>query len=118
MVGGIVAVTLVALYMAKSAAKSLASVPGQVSNTVKGAYEYTKDQGGVAPIIGDVLGVPRTDLTACQQAMAAGKTFEASLYCPAADFLRYLSGASAPAPATAGASEWGSFDTGSGGNTW
>lgn len=38
---------------------------------------------------GQIVGVPATNQTQCQQDMAAGKTWEASFSCPAGDFLKY-----------------------------
>lgn len=40
--------------------------------------------------IGDVLGVPRTDMTECERALAEGRTWDASFACPASDFLSSL----------------------------
>lgn len=37
--------------------------------------------------IGDKLGVPRTNLTECEKAIAEGRTWDASFACPASDFL-------------------------------
>lgn len=37
--------------------------------------------------IGDVIGVPRTDLTECEKAKAEGRWWDASFACPAANFL-------------------------------
>lgn len=45
---------------------------------------------GASESIGDGLGVPRTNLTACEQAKAEGRTLDASFACPAGDFLSYL----------------------------
>lgn len=51
-------------------------VDGAVSQTV-----YT---------VSDGLGIPRTDPSKCAQAKAAGRTLDASFYCPAGEFLSYL----------------------------
>ena len=40
--------------------------------------------------IGDVLGVPRTDMTECERALAEGRTWDASFACPAGTFLGSL----------------------------
>ncbi|WP_354682655.1 hypothetical protein [Cupriavidus necator] len=37
--------------------------------------------------IGDVLGVPRTDMSECELAIAEGRTWDASFACPAGAFL-------------------------------
>ncbi|MFJ1251901.1 hypothetical protein [Cupriavidus sp. CuC1] len=49
--------------------------------------------------IGDAIGLPRTNMTACEQAKAEGRSWDASFACPAGDFLSYMvSGTSADAP--------------------
>lgn len=40
--------------------------------------------------VGEVVGVPRTNMNKCEQAKAEGRTWDASFDCPAGDFLRYL----------------------------
>ncbi|WP_423197141.1 hypothetical protein DFLDMN_000717 [Cupriavidus sp. H19C3] len=40
--------------------------------------------------IGDVLGIPRTDMTECERAIAEGRTWDASFACPAGTFLNSL----------------------------
>ena len=40
-------------------------------------------------IVGEVLGVPRTNQSACERAKAEGRTLDASFQCPAGDFIRY-----------------------------
>ncbi|MGY2488514.1 hypothetical protein [Cupriavidus sp. CP313] len=42
--------------------------------------------------IGDVLGVPRTDMTECERALAEGRTWDASFTCPAGTFVGSLVG--------------------------
>lgn len=49
---------------------------GLVSNTVE--------------TIGEVVGIPKTDMTACERAIAEGRTWEASFVCPAKRFIKYL----------------------------
>jgi hypothetical protein len=39
---------------------------------------------------GSLLGIPATDLTACEIAKREGRTWDASFVCPAKDFLTYL----------------------------
>lgn len=43
--------------------------------------------GGVVVGIGDQLGVPRTNMTECDKALAEGRTWDASFACPAGKFL-------------------------------
>lgn len=40
--------------------------------------------------VGELVGVPQTDMTACQLAMAEGRTLDASFACPAGTFINYL----------------------------
>lgn len=41
-------------------------------------------------VVGEVFGVPRTDLTECERAKLEGRTLDASFKCPAVDFLKYV----------------------------
>lgn len=43
--------------------------------------------GGVVLGVGDQLGVPRTNMTKCEKALAEGRTWDASFDCPAGTFL-------------------------------
>lgn len=47
---------------------------------------------GVVLGIGDALGVPRTDMTECERAIAEGRTLDASFACPAGTFVGSLVG--------------------------
>lgn len=47
--------------------------------------------------VGDVLGIPRTDAEKCAAAKREGRTFDASKYCTAGNFIGYLFGADEPA---------------------
>lgn len=42
---------------------------------------------GVVLGIGDAFGVPRTDMTECERAIAEGRTLDASFACPAGTFI-------------------------------
>lgn len=42
---------------------------------------------GVVYGIGDAVGIPRTDMTECERALAEGRTWDASFACPASNFL-------------------------------
>jgi hypothetical protein len=42
---------------------------------------------GVALGVGDSIGLPRTDATECEKAMAEGRYWDASFVCPAGDFI-------------------------------
>lgn len=45
---------------------------------------------GVAYGIGDAVGLPRTDMTECEKALAEGRTWDASFACPAGTFLSHM----------------------------
>lgn len=76
-----------------------AGVAGVVVDAAAGAAT------GTVLGIGDAIGVPRTNLSACEQAKAEGRTWDASFACPAGDFLSYVftpsSSTQAPSPALA-----------------
>lgn len=42
---------------------------------------------GVVLGIGDAVGIPRTDMTECQRALAEGRRWDASFACPAGTFI-------------------------------
>ena len=42
---------------------------------------------GVVLGIGDAVGLPRTDMTECQRALAEGRRWDASFACPAGTFI-------------------------------
>jgi len=72
----------------------MAKKPGQgfvqsVGSTVGSAVVDLTDGvvSGVAETIGDKIGVPRTDKTACQLALEQGRTWDASFACPAGTFI-------------------------------
>jgi len=86
---GLVAVAVVAYALKNSEALGRGLVnaaDGLVSGTVKG--------------VGSLVGVPDTDEQKCAAAMAAGRTWDASFYCPAGTWLKYIvTPSSAPAAA-------------------
>lgn len=51
------------------------TVDGVLSGTVKG--------------VGEMVGVPKTNMTECERAKAEGRTWDASFACPAGDFIKY-----------------------------
>lgn len=79
----------VALYIIKkgsleaAAQGAVAGVVGQAGSVVIGGAE------GVILGLGDAIGLPRTDLTKCQQAMKAGDNWRASYECDASTFLAW-----------------------------
>lgn len=60
-----------------------------VTNVVAGGVGVAADAAAGVPIgIGDVLGVPRTNLSECELAIADGRTWDASFSCSAGAFIR------------------------------
>lgn len=45
---------------------------------------------GAVETVGEAVGIPKTNMTKCEQDRAAGRTWDASFSCPAADFFDYL----------------------------
>lgn len=78
---GLAAGAALLLYLVAKNAGSIGELAGQA---VGGAA------GGVVLGIGDSLGVPRTDRTECERAIAEGRTWDASFACPAGTFIRSL----------------------------
>lgn len=89
-----------AVYLAK---KTTASGVGQAVG--QGAVDVVT---GTITGIGDGVGVPRTNADKCSLAIAEGRSWDASFYCPAGTFIKYMLDGSKLPP----------FDPGSGGNTW
>jgi len=79
----------VALYVIKkgslkaAAADAAAAVVGSAGNVAVGAAS------GVVLGVGDIVGVPRTDLQACQLAIRQADNLAASKYCSAGVFARW-----------------------------
>lgn len=71
---------LVYLVRSINLSSAAAGVAGAVGDVATGAVLG----------IGDQLGVPRTNLSACEKAKAEGRTLDASFACPAGSFLSYL----------------------------
>lgn len=66
-------------------------VAGVTAGVVTGAAGAVGDLAtGVVKGTGAIVGIPDTDGTECAAAMAEGRTWAASLYCPAATFTKYL----------------------------
>lgn len=56
--------------------------------------------GGAVVGVGDVLGVPETNMTECEQLLAAGKYWDASFKCPAGTLVKGLFGDLPSTPAS------------------
>lgn len=69
---------------------------------IRGAGKAGQDVGGgavrlaegvaVGSVVGvaDVLGIPPTNMTACEKAITEGRTLDASVFCPAKTFIKSL----------------------------
>ncbi len=66
-----------AWYMSSRLPEMATALPGVVADTAAGLIIGT----------GDVLGIPRTNETACQAALREGRYWDASFDCPAGTFL-------------------------------
>lgn len=81
--GGAVALAL--LWAASKGARDTGQAIGSGAvNLVDGVLT------GAVVGLGETVGVPATNMTECQRAMAEGRTWDASFACPAKDFLTYL----------------------------
>lgn len=97
--GGVIVAGLALWWITR---KGNASATGQaiggaafdlVSGVVGGAVSAASDAvGNTVQSAGTLIGIPKTNMTECQRAIAEGRTWDASFACPAADFLRYITG--------------------------
>ncbi len=85
--GGAIAAALLYVYVRGA---------GQVGNDIGSAAVNTAVDlvdgvvtGGVVAI-GEKVGIPKTNKTECECAIAEGRTWDASFACPASDFIKYL----------------------------
>jgi hypothetical protein len=68
---------------------------------VRGTVNLANDAvGGAVVGLGDVIGIPETNMTECQQLLAAGKYWDASFKCPAGVLLKGVFGDVPAAPAS------------------
>lgn len=84
---GVAAAALALLFLVKKngAAAAVGEEIGKAAADLAGGVV-----AGAAETIGDAVGLPRTDKTACEQAIAEGRTWDASFACPAGTFLKSL----------------------------
>lgn len=68
-------------------ARGITGTAGDLSRGAVNAVDGAA--AGVARGIGDMIGLPDTDAGKCALAKAEGRTWDASFYCPAGDFIRY-----------------------------
>ena len=82
-IGAILIVPKLAGYAAQqSASAAVNAASGAVTGTIT--------------TIGQQVGIPQTNMTQCQLDTMAGRTWDASFSCPAADFLRYVTNGTIP----------------------
>jgi fluoride ion exporter CrcB/FEX len=81
----IAALALLILVKKKGAAAAVGVELGTAAVNVVGGIT-----AGAALTIGDAIGLPRTDQTECEKAIAEGRTWDASFACPASDWLSSL----------------------------
>lgn len=80
---------LIVLVKKKGAAAAVGNDIGHAAadlavGVVTGATE------GVVYGAADAVGIPRTNMTECEKAMAEGRTWDASFACPAGTFIDYV----------------------------
>lgn len=79
----------VALYIIKKGGIQ-GAVTGASAAVVSAAGDVVSGAATGAVLgVGDILGIPRTNETACAKAKRLGNNYEASKYCTASDFLQY-----------------------------
>lgn len=84
---------LAGLYLVNKIRAAASDPVGWAENVTTGVIDAVGGVGtGVVVGIGDVVGIPATSMTKCQQDMAAGRTLDASFSCPAGDFIKYVTG--------------------------
>lgn len=79
-VGGLVGLVMLGKYVTDNLDNVVEAVPGAIADTAAAAVIGT----------GEVLGIPKTDQTECEKAIAEGRTWDASFACPAGTFLKSL----------------------------
>ena len=75
-----------ALIWAKS--KGAAGVGAAIGSAAVDAVDGVVS--GAVVGVGQAVGIPATNQTACEKAKAEGRTWDASFACPAGDFLKYV----------------------------
>ena len=123
-----VAVLVVGVYLLRRSLPSMSDlIPSQ--QTVRdgaaavGGYAGQAAAGAIEGV-GAVVGIPRTDATACERAKASGDWWAASFACPAGDFVSSagsaawagMTGPAAPAPIASGGG--GQFDGHGASGSW
>lgn len=92
LIGGLV-IGLAALYLVNRIRAAASDPAGTAQGITTGIIDGIGGAGaGVVVGIGETVGIPKTNLTQCQQDMASGRTWDASFSCPAGDFIKYVTG--------------------------
>lgn len=83
LIAGGALVAVLAYVLAGNGKKLGEAIGGGAVDLVNGVV------GGAVTGIGEAVGIPKTEPSACERAKAAGDTWAASFDCPAGDFLNY-----------------------------
>lgn len=85
-VGGIGAAVLAVLWLSRNGnGQAVGQTVGEAAvSTIVGAGT------GVVLGVGEAVGIPRTNMTECERAIAEGRTWDASFACPAGTFIKSL----------------------------
>lgn len=85
-VGGIGVAVLAVMWLSRSGnAATVGQTVGEAAvSTIVGAGT------GVVLGAGEAVGIPRTNQTECERAIAEGRTWDASFACPAGTFIKSL----------------------------
>lgn len=92
LIGGLV-IGLAALYLVNRIRAAASDPSGTAQAVTNGVIDAVGGIGTGAVVgIGEIVGIPKTNMTKCQQDMAAGRTWDASFSCTASDFIKYVAG--------------------------
>jgi hypothetical protein len=85
-VGGIAAAVAAVVWLSRNGnGATVGQTVGEAAvSTIVGAGT------GVVLGVGEAVGIPRTNMTECERAIAEGRTWDASFACPAGTFIKSL----------------------------
>lgn len=72
------------VWLKKKPGQSLAAAAGTAAVTAAADVA-----AGTVVGVGEVFGIPATNMTECERAKAEGRTWDASFACPAGDFISF-----------------------------
>lgn len=72
------------IWLKKKPGQSLAAAAGTAAVTA-----VADAAAGTVVGVGEVFGIPATNMTECERAKAEGRTWDASFACPAGDFVSF-----------------------------